>query len=75
MSTWQSPRKFAEFYHAIEITQALDLVYVRIEYQFPTKQRDALLDKYHVPAVEGIEHFGDSNNMVIFRPTEIHSTI
>ena len=38
---------------------------------------EKLVKKYGegVLAVEGIEHFGDSNNMVIFLPTEIHSTI
>lgn len=48
---------------------------VRIDYQFPTKQRDSLLKKHHIPAVRGIEHFEDSNNLVTFRPTEIHSVI
>ena len=48
---------------------------VRIEYQFPTKQREKLLDDHKVPAVSGIEHFGEKNNLVIFRPTEIHSNI
>ena len=48
---------------------------VRIKYQFPTKQRDSLLDKYHIPAVPDVEHFGDTNNLVIFRPTDIHSVV
>lgn len=48
---------------------------VRIKYSFPTKQREKLLDDYDIPAVNGIEHLGESNNLVIFQPTEIHSVI
>lgn len=48
---------------------------VRIEYQFPTKQREKLLDDYKIPAISGVEYFGDNNNIVIFRPTENHSAI
>lgn len=48
---------------------------VRIEYQFPAKQRDYLLIKHHSQPVPDIEHFGDNNNIVIFRPTEIHPII
>jgi hypothetical protein len=48
---------------------------VRIEYQFPTKQREKLLDDHKIPAISGIEHFSGNNNLVIFRPTENHSTI
>lgn len=48
---------------------------VRIEYQFSTKQREKLLDKHKVPVISGIEHFGDKNKHVIFRPTENHYNI
>lgn len=48
---------------------------VRIEYQFPTKQRNDLLEKYHSAPVQDIECFGDSNNLIIFTPTKIHPKI
>ncbi len=47
----------------------------RIEYQFPTKQRDDLLKKHNPKPLPEIECFGDNNNIVIFRPTEVHSII
>ncbi len=48
---------------------------VRIEYQFPPKQRDNLLKKHRSQAVPDIEYFGGNNNLVIFRPTEVHPII
>jgi hypothetical protein len=48
---------------------------VWIQYSFPTKQRESLLRKHNIPAVDGVEEFGDENNHVIFEPTKIHSTI
>lgn len=49
--------------------------HVNIQYSFPTKQRDPLLEKHHPSPIKEIEHFGDSNNLVIFTPTLIHQRI
>ncbi len=47
----------------------------RIEYSFPTNQRDKLLKKYHLKAVADVEYLGENNNLVIFTPTLNHQVI
>ena len=44
----------------------------KLVYSFPTKQRRL---PGGFPPVAGIEHLGKSNNIVQFRPTEMHSVI
>ena len=48
---------------------------VKIEYQFPTKQRDRLLKKHKIPLVKEIEYFGNNNHLITFTPTQIHHRI
>lgn len=46
---------------------------MQIQYSFPTKQRDKLLD--NCPRIDGFEYLGGENNIIFFQPSIHHQII